>query len=479
MDELIKIGSIDGKKDTPSEKSRLGIGFEKLDRDAFDPWKAYDLVSELGVRYVRIQSGWQKTEKTKGVYDFGWLDAIVDELKKRGMEPWIDLCYGNRLYTESAENVFGAVGCPPIFTGREKEAWNNYVSETVRHFSGRVKWYEIWNEPDGIHCWKHGVNPHEYAEFAIATARTIQTADPKAKAIAGALCSVNLPYFKDIFEDGVCSEADAVSFHRYSADERNAADEIRALRALIDQYNPHVAIIQGESGAQSSPRGCGALKGGSWTPLKQAKHLLRNRLVDLSSEVIFTSHFTSIDMFEALNGNTDDKKSFLDYGYFGVIQADFDENGMATGNYRPKSAYKALQHLTALFHGDEIHTALPVKRMTMPSAGTFGTDESGSSVIMLGFSSARGTAMAYWNAADLMTETFEGTVSFQLAGEKEAPLLINLLSGDVYRIPDGMIKRESAMITGLINLPLSDTPFILAFGKFADYETDRIGAEKS
>ena len=31
--------------------SRLGIGFEKLDRDTFDPNKAYDKLAAIGVKH--------------------------------------------------------------------------------------------------------------------------------------------------------------------------------------------------------------------------------------------------------------------------------------------------------------------------------------------------------------------------------------------------------------------------------------------
>ena len=127
-------------------------------------------------------------QKSEGVYDFSWIDSIVDNLIARGMEPWIDLCYGNELYTEMAKTVFGAVGCPPIFSEREKKAWHDYVAALVTHFRGRVKWYEIWNEPDGRHCWKHGVNATETALFNIDTAKVIKEADPEAKAIGGTLC---------------------------------------------------------------------------------------------------------------------------------------------------------------------------------------------------------------------------------------------------------------------------------------------------
>ena len=131
MERLIKIGSLKKKLSKDIKKSKLGIGFEKLDRNVFDPEKAYDRVGELGVKWVRIQSGWQRTEIEKGVYDFEWLDKIVDNLIARGLKPWMCLCYGNKLYSEDAAKVFGAVGIPPIFDEESKNAWNNYVEVTV------------------------------------------------------------------------------------------------------------------------------------------------------------------------------------------------------------------------------------------------------------------------------------------------------------------------------------------------------------
>ena len=123
MERLMKIGQVIPKDATSVCQSKLGLGFEKLDREVFDPEKAYDPVAELGVKWIRIQSGWARTERQKGVYDFSWLDTIVDNLLKRGLTPWMCLCYGNGLYDEAAAQIFGAVGCPPIHTSEQKAAW--------------------------------------------------------------------------------------------------------------------------------------------------------------------------------------------------------------------------------------------------------------------------------------------------------------------------------------------------------------------
>ena len=133
MDRLIKTGKIKPKTSLEVKSSKIGIGFEKLDRDVFDPEKAYGKLGKIGIKWVRIQSGWQRTETEKGIYNFEWLDKVVDNLINLGLTPWICLCYGNALYGGMAKEIFGAVGCPPIFTDEQKQAWKNYVSAVVKH----------------------------------------------------------------------------------------------------------------------------------------------------------------------------------------------------------------------------------------------------------------------------------------------------------------------------------------------------------
>ena len=182
MERLKKVGDVKKFASKEIDHSRLGIGFEKLDRMAFDPENAYDKVAAVGVKWVRIQSGWARTEKEKGVYSFDWLDSIVDNLVNRGLKPWICLCYGNSLYNERAAKVFGAVGCPPL-TEEERAAWSRYVTAVVKRYTGKVDWYEVWNEPDGVWCWKHGPSGTEYGELVKLTAAAVKQGNPDRKSV--------------------------------------------------------------------------------------------------------------------------------------------------------------------------------------------------------------------------------------------------------------------------------------------------------
>jgi len=466
----------------PSDKishSRVGIGFEKLDRAVFDPHKAYDKVAAIGVKPIRLQSGWARTEKEKGVYDFSWLDDIVDNLRCRGLEPWLDLCYGNALYTELAKPVFGAVGCPPIMSEGEMQAWLNYVDATVRHFSGRITLYEIWNEPDGVFSWRHEeddykVNVHdnvrnarEYGIFATETAKVIKAADANARVAAGSIAHLeNLRYVNDILATGLYKYIDAITFHIYSSFDGERQQAIESLRNLVDIYDPNIALIQGEAGAQTRSDGNGAMKRFSWTREKQLKYLLRTLICDLWCGVEFTSYFSTMDMIEALKGRIADTASYLDYGYFGVLSAEFDEKGHSTGEYSQKPSYYALSTLANLMQGDAVRYDLPWVREYLPSRRVNGVDCQDSTVKVYGFKLHDGrTALCYWNCVPLLTHTYEGTLSMSVYGQDNSRIrIVDLATGKTYKLPEEMLEDLDNGGIGLRNIPLTDTPLAIVFG---------------
>ncbi len=466
MDTLIKSGRIKPSHALEIAESKIGLGFEKLDRDVFDPEKAYDRVAECGVKWIRIQSGWARTEQEPGRYDFAWLDAIVDNLLARNLRPWLCLCYGNGLYDENAARVFGAVGCPPIKTAEQRQAWRNYVAAVAARYRGRIGWYEVWNEPDGVWCWKHGPNGREYGEFLIATADAIREGDPEAKIVAGAVCLPDMAWLSAVAATGALARADALSYHEYTEDETHCFERVRVLRAFCHAHNPAMRIIQGESGSQSRSDGAGALRGLAWTPLRQAKQLLRHTLADLLCEVEFLSYFSCMDMIEALNGTVGEKASYLDYGYFGVLGADFDENGRSTGEYTPKLAYYALQNVASVFREQVDVVDLPIIGRPGPSPRIH-QDESPWNLITGGFQKPNGSsAFVFWKPAPLLTTTFEGTASWQVAGVRGVPRLVDLLNGTVYDIPASRVRDEGHGCYTLLNLPVADHPLLIAFGDF-------------
>ena len=452
---------IDCKNNTCLRNRSFGVGMEKLDRDAFDPSRMYDHVAALGVKWVRIQSGWAKTEKEKGKYDFSWLDPIVDELTKRNLSPWICLCYGNPLYDEKATKIVGGLNCPPIGDEKSREGWKKYCVAVAERYKGKVGFYEVWNEPEWL--WSGPADPVAYTRFCRETAKAVKEGDPEAEVIVGSVASISPDFLAKCVSEGILENADALSYHAYTYDEGTFARLNRFYTALVSKADRPIKIIHGECGSQSKNGGNGAFKGFPTDPNKQAKQLLRQMVVDRASNIFFSSYFTLTDMHENLMAPAG--RPIRKHGYFGLLSAGFDKNGVACPPFTPKPSYYAYQNLCAFLPETARKTEIPfwVERerdVYSPLKHLFQKEKREWTHVC--FENEKGKAFLYWMPTDLLyCKKYSASVSIRFLTD-EMPRHVDLLSGEVTDLPhqkkDGCILIET--------LPVSDYPMAVVFGDF-------------
>jgi hypothetical protein len=75
---LKRVGTLAPRSVNDIGSSNWTLGCEVLDRDfaKFDEYKRF--LAPLGIKKIRLQAGWAKCERVRGVYDFAWLDHQVD-----------------------------------------------------------------------------------------------------------------------------------------------------------------------------------------------------------------------------------------------------------------------------------------------------------------------------------------------------------------------------------------------------------------
>ena len=272
------------KTDASLRAGRWSIGCECLDRDmaVFDAYKPY--VGQLGVGRARIQSGWAKTEKEKGKYDFAWLDAIVDGLLEQNVQPWMCLCYGNPLYGDG--NTLGNA------IPSELGPWKKYVQAVVEHFKGRVKCYEIWNEPN---ISVNAGHPERYVKLLKATSPVIRRADPDARIAAFALASLDYAFLDKALKSLNPGCFDIVTLHKYFENPDEGDYDFKYLTERIHTFDPSVKVVMGESGCPSELGWAHALKYQEWTEYSQTKVILRRMACDFALGQP-SSIFTIVDL---------------------------------------------------------------------------------------------------------------------------------------------------------------------------------------
>jgi len=279
---LVPRGAPDPKDD------RWQIGCETLDRGFADFEEYKEFLVPLGIRNIRLQGGWAKCEKEKGVYDFAWLDTCVDWALKNGFNPLIETSYGNKLYNDVEADLGGG------FPSSEKglAAWDAWVDALTKHFKGRVRDWGMWNEPDNNK--KH--TPEIVADFNVRTAKIVKRNIPDAR-IAGLV--FNHPD-TNRFDRALRKMGDDTKlfwrfiYHSYEYNPESSYGDVERCQTLVKKYAPAAELWQGENGAPSETVHTLALLWKPWSEYSQAKYNLR-RMIGDASRGIPSSVFTISD----------------------------------------------------------------------------------------------------------------------------------------------------------------------------------------
>lgn len=438
--EYRPIGLLLPKTVNEVKATNLTVGCEVLDRDYanYDEYKTY--LPTLGMKKIRLQAGWAKTEKVKGVYDFTWLDHIIEDALSRGLGIWLQTSYGNPIY-QGGGNINLGGGMPS--SAEAKQAWNKWVETMAKRYQGKVHEWEIWNEPD----LSEEIPAEDIVDINIRTAEIIKRIDPKARIAGFAFCTLNGKLLDEclalVEKAGKLELFDQISYHGYEYRPENSYKGVKAFREIIDKYAPQIQLRQGENGAPSRGHMGGALDNYDWTELSQAKWDLR-RLAGDHGHDVESSVFSIIDMAYPTGNN----KYVAKLNVKGLIQSDMSKKVM-----RPKLAFKAVQHYASLFD-------------------YWGHRQAGAPF------ECEGSKDDY---AHYLYEDGKGTYSFLIWKQIEAPLnenrmeyldlsigqarfsqpiWIDLISGWIYEIPASMYEvKEDRYV--FHDVPVYDAPIVI------------------
>jgi hypothetical protein len=426
--------------------SFCGVGCECLDRDYFDPKPVFPQLGEIGIKWVRLQTGWIKCEKSPGVYDFGWLDWQVDTLLAAGIQPWFNLCYGNPLYTPGAgPTAEKAVGQVPLNTPEALTAWLNFTKALAKHFKGRVQVYEIWNEPNHPLFWVNlPITGKNYARLFDPTQQAIRDVLPEARIVALAATSgifsvAGMNYVKEFFSSLQDPMAvDIVTFHsyRYPPDNRYAED-VNWLRSVVEEFNPAIELWQGESGYASEPNGTGSEANHNYTSeIIQAKWMTRHVLCNLGLGLRHVSWHQAIDLAGYREPDKINPKGLL-----------------RTPDATRKPSFYVYQRLCALFTAD----VQPCVRRWRAQVQTSTMDYLMPSVQAYHFTNTDGMHyLTYWRDGDIHNHNVMEEVELWVEGQCHFTRLLDPYTGYSYTAQgetDGSGTR--------FRLPLTDYALIL------------------
>ena len=295
-------GTVDPAKDflLGSEES---FGFECPDINGGRAWyhlKGADfaeynrLAANRGVRLLRLGNGiwwafeWKSVEPERGKFDFRQADYLVDHARRQNN--FILGVLGNNLLKRhlpewalkrgKLSETFKLHGHPAVLP--DLEDWRRYVAATVRHFKGRIFYWEIVNEANLTTA------PEDYVKLLKIAFEECRKIDPSIKVVAPNVTGDHggqMGAFLERFgKAGGFRYTDIVSFHPYSSREegspnpsRTAIDSIRrtiaSFRKGLPLWNTELYYLY-----DNPPHPVDAGKG-------RAYHFIRRMLVDLGEGI--------------------------------------------------------------------------------------------------------------------------------------------------------------------------------------------------
>ena len=423
---LKQVGWLAVRSSKEIASSDWSIGCETLDRDyaKFSVYKDY--VGELGAKHARLQSGWAKTEKEKGVYDFSWLDYHVKGLTEQSVRPWICLCYGNPIY---GSTINLGSGLAPVVRSEEAfAAWLKYVETTVTRYKASVSEWEIWNEPFG--------QGKDYAVMVLKTAGLIKRIQPDAVVLVTAITDQDR---KEVLETlKAADKLDAVdywAYHPYVTNPDTSYVWVEKAQKELAAYSSKYKLYQGEVGCPAILEWTHALAEYPWTEYSQAKWNLR-RMAGDRVRGIPSNVFTMIDL-----KYTNMQQSF------GMIRSNLQLDFI----YKRPTFY-AVQHMMSFFDS------------TVKAIGLLGYESDAKrKLTVAGFEKAATPVALIWYsdkvpgdelAWDQVNLTIKG-VAFK------DPVYVEMITGKVFDLDKSAWVSEGGNTT-LTQVPVWDSPMMLA-----------------
>ncbi len=299
-------------KPDPAVLSPFGIGGCHIhNRSAQDNARWMPQMAEIGLGIHRTpNTNWGAIEPEEGKWAWETLDEQMKYLDEH------KFAYGAILMGNPKWNKKDARGTLPV---NNLEGWSKYVTELAKHVKGRVKFFEVWNEPpNGT---GKDQTPADYAKIVVASYDAAKAVDPTCK-VGLAAKSAHVNYLEQVIKAGAKDHFDYIVLHPYEVLDGIAEDTgsesvfmhiAPTVRKMLAAQNPgkeNVPIVFTELGVDAKKKG----------PDRQANALVKAYTMGIAQGI------ACIQWFEGRDG---------DSGPLGLLD----------GRGKPRPAYIAMAQM--------------------------------------------------------------------------------------------------------------------------------------
>ncbi len=223
--------------------------FLHLEAEQWKVEKTLEMAANAGIGWVKQQFPWESLEKSSGRYwddrynisTWDKFDFIVDTALKYDMQVIARL--------DRPPDWARAEGSSPMSPPRDLADYGRFVGQVAKHYKGKVRYYQIWNEPNLTEEWGNGkVDARAYTELLKVAYQAIKEADPNAYVLSAPLAQTleaneyhlnEVDYLRGMYEAGAKPYFDILFANAYGfslpPDDPAAADRLNFARVLLQR----------------------------------------------------------------------------------------------------------------------------------------------------------------------------------------------------------------------------------------------------
>ena len=162
---------------------------------------------QVGARYLRCSFTWNAIEKAPGQYDWRFYDRLVDMARQDRIEILPYVAYTPEWAAVGKANFWQY---PP----RDPARYAEFMYQAVRHYRGRIRTWEVWNEPDNREYWQGSVE--QFAALVKLATPRMRQADPAVVIVLGGMSHGPSEFFRSLLLDyDIGRWVDVVAMHGY------------------------------------------------------------------------------------------------------------------------------------------------------------------------------------------------------------------------------------------------------------------------
>jgi hypothetical protein len=159
------------------------------------------------------QVSWPQLESRKGQWNFTLLDRYISLAEEHRTEILLPLGlspqWASKRPLESSVYQPGNAAEPADYAD-----WENYVTTLVTRYRGRIKAYEIWNEPNNRGFWTG--DTQQMVALTREASEIIHRIDPEAQVVSpAATTSSGIPWLTQFLNLGGGRYVDVIAYHFY------------------------------------------------------------------------------------------------------------------------------------------------------------------------------------------------------------------------------------------------------------------------